>query len=62
MPTKPHIPLSPAERQSRLRARRAKERTAWRTALEGIVCAGDIKEARRLAEDALFPKDKSSHP
>lgn len=46
-------PLTAAERQARQRARRATQADTWRQALERIVTARTVREARDIASTAL---------
>lgn len=56
MPRKPEgdRPLTPAERQ----ARQHQQKIAWRVALERVVAAGTIREARQIAAEALAKRTK----
>ena len=55
MPRKagPIPPLTTAERQARIRQRKASKAAEWRTALERILSARTIREAREIAQTAL---------
>ena len=48
-------PLTQAERQARQRERKAAEAAGWRDALERIVAARTVREAREIATAALRP-------
>lgn len=49
-------PLTTAERQARIRARKASDLERYRAALVQIVGARTVREARDIANGALLPK------